>query len=89
MGLKDFKIERHYCKCHPETCCCDDYDLTYNGEVLARHLNKSKLEKLLGIIRDEVTRAKEKAVKRALKKERERVTKDLLSFTVERDPFNY
>ncbi len=85
MALKDFKIERNFCDCHPETCCCSPYKLTYLGEVFAWN-TKAKLEKLRGIIRDEVSRAKKKAVE----KERNRVIKELgKTFEPYRDPFDY
>ena len=43
------KVEKNRCGCHPETCSCDDWILTYNGEILARHMDKEKLEQLAGM----------------------------------------
>jgi hypothetical protein len=26
--MERFIVETNYCRCHPETCCCDDYKIT-------------------------------------------------------------
>jgi hypothetical protein len=69
MDVKDLKIERNRCDCHPETCSCDDWNLVYGGEVLARHLFRERLEKLLDVVikpvqheRDDLLEALEKFV---------------------------
>ena len=54
MSSKDLEIKRNKCNCHPETCSCDDWNLVYNGEVLARHIFKWKLEKLLDVVNNHV-----------------------------------
>jgi hypothetical protein len=41
---KDIKIEINFCNCHPDTCSCDDYILTYKGETVASTSDKTKLE---------------------------------------------
>lgn len=73
MDVKDLKIERNRCDCHPETCSCDDWNLVYGGEVLARHLFRERLEKLLDAVikpvqqeRDELLEALERTCRNAL-----------------------
>ena len=83
MAIGNFEIVSNHCNCHPETCSCDDWNLTYKGEVLARHLRKEKLEKLLQAIVKEQDKA--------IKKERKRIEKGLFKALDVRwgDKFDY
>lgn len=31
ISYKGYTIERNYCNCHAETCCCKDYYIHKNG----------------------------------------------------------
>jgi hypothetical protein len=42
-----FKIERNYCKCHPETCCHGRYVLLINGVPVADNDDKDSLQSLI------------------------------------------
>ncbi len=84
MAMKNFKIERNFCDCHPETCCCDTHKLTYEGETLARN-NKKTLEKLIAAIKKEIKNGQ----KSALQHERRRTMKSLSKIDWPRDPFDY
>ena len=26
--MSEYKVERNYCSCHPETCCCNPWKVT-------------------------------------------------------------
>lgn len=30
------KVETNFCRCHPESCCCDAYVVVHNGREVAR-----------------------------------------------------
>ena len=39
-----YKLERNKCRCHPETCCCDDWVIIKNGEKFVTIFDKEKAE---------------------------------------------
>lgn len=51
--MDKYTVERNYCNCHPETCCCDTYILKENGKYYLSSNDKQKLvdlaQKLNGI----------------------------------------
>ena len=54
------KVEVNRCGCpKPETCYCDNWVLTVNGEVLARHYDKGSLDELASMILPQTTLAHE------------------------------
>jgi hypothetical protein len=42
-----YVVEENYCRCHPETCCCEDYKITKKGIVIARSNDKEELALLV------------------------------------------
>lgn len=41
--MDKYTVERNYCDCHPETCCCDTYILKENGKYYLSSNDKQKL----------------------------------------------
>lgn len=38
-----YTVERNYCDCHPETCCCDTYVMKEDGKYYLSSNDKQKL----------------------------------------------
>lgn len=41
-----YTVEKTYCTCHPETCCCFDYELVLNGNFVAGSDDRAALEEI-------------------------------------------
>ena len=39
-----YVVERNSCRCHPETCNCEGWVITKNGDFWCRIFNKDKAE---------------------------------------------
>ena len=60
-GRLMYKIEGNYCNCHPETCCCNNYKITFNGDKIGTAYSVSdQLENMVKLAN--------KALKREMKK---------------------
>lgn len=44
--MDEYKVVRTNCTCHPETCCCDDWTITKNGEKFTTCYLKATAEQI-------------------------------------------
>ena len=52
MSRDAFVIERNRCDCHPETCCCPEYNLLMDGVVISRNSNRQELQRVIDRIKE-------------------------------------
>ena len=43
----DIQLTKKHCKCHPETCCCNDYEIYINDEFICSGFDKYKMNYLI------------------------------------------
>lgn len=41
-----YEVVNTHCRCHPETCCCNPYQICLDGEKVASGYDKKRLEQL-------------------------------------------
>lgn len=47
----DYEVERNNCRCHPETCCCDDWAIiSPTGEKHSTYFHKSTAEEIAALL---------------------------------------
>lgn len=48
---KGYYVEVNYCKCHPETCCCNDWNVVDDiGNFYASFFHKRDAERLVSLL---------------------------------------
>lgn len=54
-----YKVERNYCNCHPETCCCPDWAIidTTDGLKYDSHNSETTAREIAAALNDQENRA--------------------------------
>jgi hypothetical protein len=54
-----YRVEVNYCRCHPETCCCNDWRIVDSkGDKVSTHFLKEDADRLADLLN---SAAKERA----------------------------